>query len=231
MRQRQHCQQQRPNAPPASRLNEPENNVPITLPLLPTPDVRAPVASLRMPLRVVRHGATTANMAGLRCGGDLDLPLTELGRQQAEQAARQVAALEEPIGLIVTSDLHRTRETAAIIAAAVPGTTIIVEPAFGERRLGSWNLRSIAETQPWLDARRTPPGGESDAEFTDRIALGVRRIKARLHQRPLLVGSRGVARVMGELVGWPKRLDLANGELAELEFAARPCLNTNWSAL
>ena len=27
----------------------------------------------------VRHGSTAPNLAGLRCGGDLDSPLTELG--------------------------------------------------------------------------------------------------------------------------------------------------------
>ena len=34
-------------------------------------------------LRFVRHGATHANSAGLRCGGDLDLPMTALGHEQA----------------------------------------------------------------------------------------------------------------------------------------------------
>ncbi len=187
-----------------------------------------------MPLRFVRHGATLANQAGLRCGGDLDLPLTELGREQARQAAQQVREMSQqnqPIGMIVTSHLKRARDTADIIAAALPGLPMIVEPAFAERRLGRWNLRPIQDTQAWFEARQTPPGGESDAEFIDRVAYGVRLIKARLPSRPLLVGSKGVARVMGELVGWPHRLDLANGEIAEFEFAQRPCLVTDWSAL
>ena len=111
----------------------------------------APVPSPHavLPLRFVRHGATAPNMAGLRCGGDLDVPLTALGRQQAVTAARQVAELEPAVGLIVTSDLVRTRETAAIIAAALSGVPIIIEAGFAERSLGQWNLRTIAETQPW----------------------------------------------------------------------------------
>jgi probable phosphoglycerate mutase len=182
----------------------------------------------RLPLRFMRHGATVANLAGLRCGGDLDLPLTQIGRRQAREAAQLLSRLALPIGLIVTSDLRRTRETADIIATSLPGVPVLIEPELAERRLGEWNLRSIAETQPWLTARCTPPGGESDAEFIDRIARGVRRIKTQLPMRPLLVGSKGVARAMGELVGWPHRLELENGEIAEFELASRPFLQTTW---
>ena len=159
------------------------------------------------------------------------MPLTALGRQQAAAAARQVAQLEPPVGLIVTSDLVRTRETAAIIATALPGLPIIIEPGFAERSLGRWNLLSIEETQPWFEARCTPPGGESDEAFIERIARAVRGIKKQLAYRPLLVGSKGVARVMGELIGIEKRLELDNGVVAEFDFAERPCLQTAWGTL
>ena len=185
----------------------------------------------RLPLRFVRHGATAANLAGLRCGGDLDLPLTDLGRAQAVDSGARLAQLEPPIGLIVTSDLKRTRETAAYISAALPGVPVIVEPDFAERMLGKWNLWPIADTQAWLEARCTPPGGESDDEFADRIARALRRVKSLLRQRPLLVGSKGVARMLGELVGLPDRLELGNGVVAEFDLADRPCLATTWSAL
>ena len=185
----------------------------------------------RMPLRFVRHGATAANLAGLRCGGDLDLPLTDLGRAQAVDCAQRLARLHPPIGLIVTSDLKRTRETAAFISAALPGVPVIVEADFAERMLGEWNLKSIATTQPWLEARCTPPGGESDDEFADRIARALRRVKTRLHELPLLVGSKGVARMLGELVGMPDRLELGNCVVTEFDLTDRPCLATTWSAL
>jgi len=193
---------------------------------IPMPDPQA-----RLPLRFVRHGATEPNTAGLRCGGDLDVPLTNLGRRQAAQAGARIAVLQPPVGLIVTSDLQRTRETATIIARFLPEVPVIVEAGFAERLLGQWNLRPIAQTQPWLEARMTPPGGESDDEFIDRVARAVRRIKTQLHRRPLLVGSKGVARVMGELIGVPHRLELENGVVTEFDFAERPCLQTTWSAL
>ncbi|MBL8329512.1 MAG: histidine phosphatase family protein [Rubrivivax sp.] len=191
-----------------------------------TPRAHAPSRSLRF----LRHGATSANLAGLRCGGDLDLPLTECGREQARAAAQSLIERTVPLGLIITSDLQRTRETARILAEALGGVPIVVCAELGERRLGEWNLRSIAQTQPWLEARCTPPGGESDGEFIDRIARGIRLIKPCLPDRPLLVGSKGVARAMGELVGWPRRLELDNGELAEFELNDLPFLETTWGA-
>ena len=188
-------------------------------------------ADSRLPLRFLRHGATAPNLAGLRCGGDLDVPLTKLGREQAAIAARQIAALRPPVGLIVTSDMLRTRETASIIAESLPNTPVLVQPGFAERRLGQWNMLPIVETQPWFEARMTPPGGESEAEFLQRIVDAVRGIKRRLHERPLLVGSKGVARLLGELIELPGRLDLTNGGIWEFDFAARPCLETEWGAL
>jgi probable phosphoglycerate mutase len=182
-------------------------------------------------LRFVRHGATAADQAGLLCGGDLDLPLTALGREQALQAGRRIALLEPAVGLIVTSDLMRTRETAALVAAALPDVPIIIEPAFSDRRLGEWNLRPESETQPWMDAGQTPPGGESVAAFADRIAAALRHIRQQLVYRPVLVGSRDVAALLCALVGMKEQVDLHNGVTAEFDLAEQPCLHTNWSAL
>jgi len=207
----------------------------VTTPVLTaTPNPASPVSDLvdyRLPLRFVRHGATAPNLAGLRCGGDLDVPLTAVGRAQAATVAQRIARLEPPVKLIVTSDLKRNRETADIIARSLPGVTMLVQPAFSERRLGEWNLRPIAETQAWLEARMTPPGGESDDEFTRRVADAVRKIKRQLAERPLLVGSKGVGRVLGELIGLRDRLDLGNAEVWEFDFAERPCLETAWGSL
>ena len=151
-------------------------------------------------LLFMRYGATTLNAAGLRCGGDVDLPLTELGLRQSAQAAQQLAALRPRVGVIVVSALQRTRQTADIVSQALRGIEIVIEPAFNERRLGEWNRRPIAETQADLAAGVTPPGGESNAEFTQRIGDAVAAtLLPLLGQRALLIASKGVARVLGEL--------------------------------
>ena len=182
-------------------------------------------------LRFVRHGATAANSAQLRCGGDLDLPLTALGHEQAQRAADQVARLDPPVDLIVTSDLRRTRETATAIARRLPAAQIIIEPAFAERRLGSWNLLPIVYSQPWFESGQTPPGGESDAEFVERITRAVQMLGPNLPRRPLLVASKGVARVLARLTDRDERLEPANGDLLEFNLPARVGAATTGSEL
>ena len=179
---------------------------------------------LPMPPRqmiLVRHGATEPNLAGLRCGGDLDAPLTALGREQAKEAALRIRELGLPVGTIVASHLQRTRETASIIGEVLGCTEIVIEPGFAERRLGAWNLRTATETEAELLAGITPPGGESNTAFVERIVHATRvHIMPRLNRQPLLVGSKGVARVLREMLGLPGYTGLANGELVQFDLRA-----------
>lgn len=176
-------------------------------------------ATPRIALRFVRHAATAANLAGVRCGGDMDPPLTDIGRLQAEGVALCIAQMAAQPGVIVTSRLQRTRETAAIIARALGNIPVVVDADWAERHLGEWNLRPHAEHQEALRARQTPPGGEPDAEFIERVRGAALRLPRLLPRRPLLVGSRGVARALGELTGLPERVDLDNGAMLEFDFA------------
>jgi 2,3-bisphosphoglycerate-dependent phosphoglycerate mutase len=183
-------------------------------------------------LMFVRHGATEPNLAGLRCGGDLDVPLSAQGRHQAQAVAQRLHAMGWPVGVIVTSDLQRTRETARIIKSAFHDVEVIIAPGFAERHLGEWNLLPLTETEAALNAGDTPPGGESRAEFFDRIAEAVDTLLPRLSQLshpPLLVASKGVARVLSELLSGPVQRDAPaetrsdggaqNGELIRFELA------------
>ena len=172
-------------------------------------------------LLFARHGATGPNLAGLRCGGDIDPPLAAEGRQQAAALARAVAARLDPPDLIITSDLRRTQETAGIVQALLPGADLLVQPALRERRLGAWNLQPIAATEALLTQGVTPPGGESGDAFRLRIESALETLLPLLHRRVLLIGSKGVGRVLRARAGLPARAPLANAELIELSFAAR----------
>jgi 2,3-bisphosphoglycerate-dependent phosphoglycerate mutase len=175
---------------------------------------------MTQPLLFMRHGATALNIAGLRCGGDVDLPLTDAGHRQSLLAAQRLAELRPRIGVIVVSGLQRTRQTADIVARALPRVEIVVEPAFDERRLGAWNRRPIAETQAELAAGVTPPGGESNADFTQRIRQAAFSTLAPLLPRhALLIGSKGVARVLGELTGLGSTQPLGNADLVAFDFS------------
>ncbi len=183
--------------------------------------MQTPARAIAMrPLILVRHGATEPNLAGLRCGGDLDVPLTALGRQQADQAARHILELGLSVGVIFASHLQRTRESAEIIGRLLGCTELVIEPAFAERSLGAWNLRPAAETERDLVAGVTPPGGESTTAFFDRVVQATRRhVLPRLAQRPLLVGSKGIGRALRELLGLSPQSGLANGELVQFDLA------------
>lgn len=189
-----------------------------------TPDI----TSSQHLLRFVRHGATAVNLAGLRCGGDIDPALTDTGRQQAAHTAAGLQQQAPAPGLILTSHLQRSRETATILAAALGGVPVQVLPGWAERRLGDWNLQPIATTQAALQAGQTPPGGESDSAFRQRIQQALQGLLPLLHQRPLLVGSKGVARVLGQLCGLAKPLALDNGALWHFDLAALACPKPVW---
>lgn len=171
-------------------------------------------------LLFMRHGVTALNAAGLRCGGDVDLPLIDLGHRQSVQAAQRLATMRPRVGVIVVSALQRARQTADIVGQAMRDVDIVVEPAFNERHLGAWNRRPIAETQAELDAGITPPGGESNAEFTRRVHDAVvGTLMPLLSERPLLVASKGVARVLGEITGLGPREPLDNAGIVEFDLS------------
>lgn len=167
----------------------------------------------------VRHGATEPNFRGLRCGGDLDIPLMDLGCDQAYLLAKQIARMNLQVGVIVAASLIRTRQTASIISGVLGNVPVEVEPLLNERRLGQWNNRPIAETEAQLAARVTPPGGESEEEFTARVGLALEALRPRLDRRPLLVSSKGVGRVMNVLLGGEGRMQVGNGEIVEFAVA------------
>ena len=167
----------------------------------------------------VRHGTTEPNFRGLRCGGDHDIPLMDIGCDQAYLLAKQVDKMNLQIGVILTGSLIRTRQTASIISGVLGNTPVVVEPLLNERRLGQWNNRPIAETEELLAARVTPPGGESEEEFRDRIAHALESMRTYLPRRPLLVSSKGVGRVLNSLLGGEGRMQVGNGEIVEFALA------------
>src|SRR4051812_12749291 len=166
-------------------------------------------------LYFVRHGVTEPNFRGFRCGGDLDIPLMDIGCDQAYLLAKQIEKMNLRIGVIIAGSLIRTRQTASIIAGVLGNVPVEVEPLINERRLGQWNNRTIAETEEMLAARVTPPGGESEEEFTERISTALEHIRPHLDRRPLLVSSKGVGRILNGLLGGTGRMQVGNGEIVE----------------
>jgi 2,3-bisphosphoglycerate-dependent phosphoglycerate mutase len=170
-------------------------------------------------LYFVRHGVTEPNFRGFRCGGDLDLPLMDIGCDQAYLLAKQIEKMNLRIGVIIAGSLIRTRQTASIMSGVLGNLPVEIEPLVNERHLGQWNNKPIAETEDLLAAKVTPPGGESEDEFTARIALALEHLRPQLDRRPLLVSSKGVGRVMNGLLGGTGRMQVGNGEIVEFSVA------------
>jgi len=170
----------------------------------------------------VRHGVTEPNFKGLRCGGDLDIPLMDIGCDQAYLLAKQLRQLDLGIGVIVTGSLTRTRQTASIISAVLDNLPVEVEPLINERQLGAWNNQSIESTEELLRNRVTPPGGESEEAFTQRVTLALEKLRPKLDRKALLVSSKGVGRILNILLGGRDRINVGNGEVVEFAVAPSP---------
>ncbi len=146
-------------------------------------------------LILVRHGETDWNREH-RLQGWADPPLNADGREQARALAASIRG--EPISSVVTSDLRRATETAAIVAAAI-GATVSEDVGLREVDLGSWSGRLWSEIEG-----TTRPDGESRDAHRARVVAAVDRIAAAHGGRSVLVVSHGgsigalVAHVTGE---------------------------------
>lgn len=166
----------------------------------------------------IRHGQTDANRDGIRSGGDSDTHLTALGRTQARMAGATVQRLGLTPSLIITAPLSRTLETTELLNARL-GLEVLVESDLIERRLGEWNGLSVETTQPPLSAGETPPGGESNALFRTRVLDVFRSLTPHYPRWPLVVSSRGVARILLEHAGEEGAALLPNGALLRVTVA------------
>lgn len=123
----------------------------------------------------VRHGETLWNQER-RYQGQLDSPLTELGRRQAKLTAAHLA--QGRIDAVYTSDLKRARMTAAAIGAQ-QGLTPQTDPRLREMSFGVWEglkRAEVVEKYPEIFFARDAdilsvrvPGGELPGEVLLRF--------------------------------------------------------------
>jgi len=165
----------------------------------------------------IRHGETEFNRRKERCGGDMDIPLTEAGLAQARQTGEALAAWKGHVDAVFVSPLLRTRQTAAQIAPFLGQPRQILHEGLIERKLGAWNGLPIEETEAALKRGDTPPGGEAEIDFRQRVARTLLDILERGHRMPLLVSSKGVARVTVLMLEDQTAAPLGNAALARLQ--------------
>jgi probable phosphoglycerate mutase len=148
-------------------------------------------------LTLVRHGETDSNRSH-RFQGQLDVPLNDTGRRQAERLAEHLAG--ERFDAVVTSDLARVRQTAAPLLARL-GVRPEVDPVWREQGFGLFEgltaeeviARHPALWQQWLrqDADFALLGGESVRAFHARVNGALDALAARHAGARVLVVTHG----------------------------------------
>ncbi len=152
-------------------------------------------------LYLVRHGKIRQEDDQRRYIGQIDLPLAEEGRRQAEHLRRRMEHAE--ISAAYCSDLTRSRETAEIAAGG--RFEVVARPDLREISMGEWEGRTLGDV-----ARQSPdeyrargediagfrvPGGESFVECGRRVVSAFEDIVGRSTGNVLIVGHAGVNRL------------------------------------
>ena len=125
-----------------------------------------------MKIILVRHGETIANKAQLVLGTS-DVPLTELGRNQANTAAQKISLMQPSPTTLFSSPYQRTKETAGYISNVTGLTPIFID---GLKEMNSGEMEGIKASEmndkypdymkSWRRDHSTarPPGGETLGE-------------------------------------------------------------------
>ena len=177
-----------------------------------------------------RHGHPQWD-AESRFQGQSDIPPDEVGIEQAENAARRLAALRPDA--IVASDLSRAMSTAAPLAQ-LTGLTVTTDKDLRERHGGVWEGLTDGEIRaryPEEHAVWQPPGGETSAVVAERAGKAMARIAGGMAAGSLVVVvSHGAALRLGAawLLGLPEDLWGVIGPLANCAWSVMGRRSSRW---
>jgi len=177
-------------------------------------------------ISTIRHGLTELNR-DKRVGGHTDVPLLEVGHQQAEAAHATFEGT--PFDLVISSPLRRAIET-AVIVTGIARQELIIEPLCIERFFGEME----GLTRPQVEERfpqivylqighignsLNPPGGESYEALRRRAEHFLEKVLAEHSGRRIVISSHQafMQQLHGLLLGRDPydslRADLLNLEL------------------
>ena len=182
---------------------------------------------------LVRHGETEWNIT-MRAQGHTDVPLSDVGRRQADCLGKRLAG-EEFKGCYA-SDLKRAGETAAIIWKHQKRRHLDIEtlPELRELNFGDWEGMTMQEVagqfmddlKLWWDkpASLRIPGGETMGELAERCLGALKQIVSRHNGGNVLVVTHGgpiriiTASVLEMDLNKYWRLQMANACLSIIDF-------------
>jgi alpha-ribazole phosphatase len=181
-------------------------------------------------LMLVRHGETEWNVQR-RYQGQSDIPLSNLGRRQAELVAERLVG--KRIDAIYASDLKRAWETAQAIAEK-NSLDVLTEPRLRELKFGILEGLTFEEAEEqypdmiaaWLeDFNNTPEGAETIDLFNARIVSLLDDLNEKHDEQiVLLVGHGGsLSEILRVVLGLSRErrwyINMDNASLSEISIA------------
>jgi broad specificity phosphatase PhoE len=140
-------------------------------------------------LLLVSHAATAANESEDIVQGWRQNPLNAHGRQETAELAGWLKGLDGQ--LLLTSDLTRAKQTAAIIGKEI-GLTPLPSRAWRPWNTGKFSGQPSGKARPLIDGfvkmpGRAIPEGESLNSFKERLLPALTRLLAQVRQREATV--------------------------------------------
>lgn len=197
----------------------------------------APKPDTTTDLILIRHGETAWNRE-LRFQGHADVPLNDIGHEQARRIGLRLAQ-ETAVQHIISSDLMRAQQTAAPAAQQL-SLPVVTSAALREQFFGvvegmrSDEIQSLHPRawEEWLEFREdhAMPEGETPREFHARIVEALGGIAAAHRGQHLIVVTHGgvldmVWRTARSLsLSGPRRSEIPNAGFNRIRIAdpARP---------
>ncbi|MDN6888137.1 histidine phosphatase family protein [Variovorax sp. CAN2819] len=183
-------------------------------------------------LILIRHGETAWNRE-LRFQGHADVPLNDMGHEQARRLGLRLAS-ETAVQHIFSSDLMRAQQTAAPgaqqLSLPVATSAALREQFFGVvEGMRSDEIQSLHPRawEEWLEFREdhAMPEGETPREFHARIIAALGNIASEHRGRHLIVVTHGGVLDMvwrtarGLSLSGPRRSDIPNAGFNRIRIA------------
>jgi len=202
---------------------------------LPTHSVGIDLVMAARTLVLWRHGRTSWNLES-RFQGQEDVPLDEVGFDQARRAAQTLIALQPTH--IISSDLTRALDTARALAS-LTGVEVETDEDLRETFAGDWQgLTKTELTQRYADdyaawggdSNVRPGGGETRLEVAERVMRAISRGLERVPDGgTLVVASHGgsLRAALGRLLALEPPQWTALGVLANAQWSVLRELDEN----
>jgi broad specificity phosphatase PhoE len=173
-------------------------------------------------LILVRHGRTALNAEG-RLQGRLDIPLDDVGREQAKAVVAHVGAVDE----LISSPLLRATETAAFFGQPYATDERWIELAYGTYEGTAYtDLPSEAWDHWKTNVSWAPEGGESLTALGERVRAACVELTERARDHDVAVVTHvspmkaAVAWVLGSGIEISWRSHLSHASVCRIDMRA-----------